>query len=162
LLNTENSPLSSPLLADAMVNSVVFRLEGHMLASGGADGTVRLWDVANPRQPRLLGQPLTDAVGVPIESAAFSGDGHMLAFGDANGTVRLWDVADPAHPRLLGFILTGGAVFNLVALVNSVAFSGDGQMLAFGDADGTVQLWDVADTAHPRLLGLWGSKTGHR
>jgi WD40 repeat protein/transcriptional regulator with XRE-family HTH domain len=153
LLNTENSPLSSPLLAGAMVNSVVFRLEGHLLASGDADGTVRLWDVANPGQPRLLGQPLTGAVGVPIESAAFSGDGHILAFGDANGTVRLWDVADPAHPRLLGVILTGGAVFNLVALVNSVAFSGDGHILAFGDADGTVQLWDVADPAHPRLLG---------
>ncbi len=105
LLNTENTPLSSPLVVGAMVNSVVFRLGGHMLASGGADGTVRLWDVANP-----------------------------------------------AHPRLLGVILTGGAVFNSVALVNSLAFSGDGHMLAFGDYDGTVQLWDVADPAHPRPL----------
>jgi len=43
--------------------------------------------------------------------------------------------------------LTGGSA------VLSVAFSPDGHTLASGNADGTVQLWDVTGPAHPRPLG---------
>ena len=41
--------------------------------------------------------------------------------------------------------------------INSVAFSRDGRTLAIGDdngdGNGDVQLWDIADPAHPRPLG---------
>jgi WD40 repeat protein/transcriptional regulator with XRE-family HTH domain len=37
--------------------------------------------------------------------------------------------------------------------VNSVAFSAAGHTLASGNSGGTVRLWDVADTVHPRPLG---------
>ena len=94
-----------------------------MLASGDADGTVRLWDVTDRAHPRLVGQPLIGDRGVPVGSVAFSPGGHVLASGDADGTARLWDVTDPAQPRPFGPILTGGvgAVFNSEAFVTSVA-----------------------------------------
>jgi WD40 repeat protein/transcriptional regulator with XRE-family HTH domain len=38
-------------------------------------------------------------------------------------------------------------------IVYSVAFSPDGHTLASGDSSGTIQLWAVADPAHPRPLG---------
>jgi hypothetical protein len=78
----------------------------------------------------------------------------MLASGDNKGTIRLWDAADPARARLLGSILAGGVGtgFYSAATINSVAFSSDGHALAFGNAGGTIQLWDIANPGHPHLL----------
>ena len=42
------------------------------------DGTVRLWDVADPADPRSLGQPLTGS-GAAVDSVAISADGRTLA-----------------------------------------------------------------------------------
>jgi WD40 repeat protein/transcriptional regulator with XRE-family HTH domain len=153
LLNTENTPLSSPIAAAAgNVNSVAFSPDNHTLASISSPpngiSTIRLWDITDPAHPRPLGQPLTGSV--PVYSVAFSPDGHTLASGSDDGTVRLWDVADPAHPRPLGQPLTGSAP------VGSLAFSPDGHTLASSNSSpngSTVRLWDVADPAHPRPLG---------
>ncbi len=151
LLNTENTPLSSPLAVGAGdVYSVAFSPGGRTLASGSSDGTIRLWNVADPAHPRPLGRPLTGGTGA-VFSVAFSPDGRTLASGDSDGTIQLWNVGDPAHPRPVGPAVHG------TAAVFSVAFSPDGHTLASGNSDGngnaTIWLWDVADPAHPRLLG---------
>src|SRR5208282_2614316 len=81
-------------------------------------------------------------------------DGRTLASGSDDGTVRLWDVTDPAHPRLLGQPLAVG-----YGIVDWVAFSPDGHMLAItnspgsGSGNDSVWLWDITDPAHPRPLG---------
>ena len=148
LLNTENTPLSSPPAAGARpVFSVAFGPVGHMLASGGSAGTVRLWDVADPVHLRPLGRLLTGDAGI-VQTVAFSPGGHMLASSDSDGAIRLWDVADPAHPRPLGPPLTVST-----GIAYSVAFSPDGHTLATSDSAGAIRLWDVTDPAHPRLLG---------
>jgi hypothetical protein len=56
------------------------------LATGGTDGTVRVWDVLTRRVTTTL------VGGGWIDSVAFGPDGATLAVADT-GTVRLWDLA---------------------------------------------------------------------
>ena len=114
-----------------------------LLAASSYDGTVWLWNIADPSRPIPLGAPLTGGPTDFVFSVAFSPDGRILAVGSIDDKVWLWNLAIRARPILLG-TLTGPA-----GPVNSVAFSPDGRILAAGSADDKVLAVELYQRSKP-------------
>ena len=111
------------------VNTIVVGPTTHILASGGEDRTVYLWDVQAMRLLfTLTAHP--DA----ISCLAFSHDGQILASGGKEGAICLWRVRDG---RLLQ-TLEGHT-----GAINQLTFNTADRLLASASDDGTVRVWAV-------------------
>jgi WD40 repeat protein len=104
--------------------------DGTLLASGGYDGLIRIWNVATGTIQRTFKIPL-----IPIARVTFSHDGQRVAAAAWNRTIHCWDVQ------------TGTLVSTYTGhtdRVATVAFSRDDRQLLSGSYDGTVKVWDIA------------------
>ena len=124
------------------VNSIVFHPDGEWLASGSADGTVKLWTL----EGRLLRTLRGNRGGV--RSIALSPDGKTLASSNWDKCLLLWDVKS-------------GTLLNTFeghsGPVRSVAFSPNGKLIVSGaglpSGKGEVFIWD---TSGKRIRSLSG------
>jgi WD40 repeat protein len=113
---------------DATVSAVALSQDGKLLAAGGLDRAVHLWDTADGRRAGVL-----RGFAEPVTTVAFSPDGSLLAAGSADRTIRLWN---PVRRTALA-LLTGAT-----GAIEDVAFSPSGTLLAAASSDGRIRLWN--------------------
>jgi WD40 repeat protein len=117
------------------VTCVAVRPDGKQLATGAADGSVKLWTAEGKPTASL-------AAAHPggVKAVAFSPDGKVLATAGADKTAKLWDVS--GDKPTAGHKLEGHE-----GPVNAVAFSPDGKQLAAATGvakkSGVVHVWDA-------------------
>lgn len=86
-----NAELTDLQASEGELIDLAFSPDGTLLAAGGFDNVVRLWDVKAVRQRMAL----TANFGIGgVFSLAFSPGGRLLASAGADGTIRLWGVAE--------------------------------------------------------------------
>ncbi|MEV6073439.1 hypothetical protein AB0L82_43415 [Nocardia sp. NPDC052001] len=139
ILRTQTVSLATPLRGHQdLVNDVAIDPSGALIASAGADHTVKLW-TATP-EPREVATFPRDAAAI---SAVTFLSGEILAVGTDSGLIRLWNISDPARPEPLGATFASGTG------TLRLAYSHDRRTLAAASADHTVTLWNLATPATP-------------
>jgi len=108
----------------------------NLIAVGGVDGSVRLWDLDSRRQLAAFRTELHQRAGheALVTSLAFSADGAFLASGHVDGNIHLWSLDMGAEIRVR---------FGHDASIGQLAFSTEGTTLASGGLDDTIKLWDL-------------------
>jgi serine/threonine protein kinase len=123
---------------ESAVQAVAYSAARSLIASGGADRTVRLWK-AETFEPARVYRGHQDFV----TALAFTADGRTLASGDLSGTVRVWSMTTRRAQRAIRAHKGG---------ISALAYSADGNWLATAGRDGLVKLWDMARPRPPRVF----------
>ncbi|HEX2841746.1 serine/threonine-protein kinase [Hyphomicrobium sp.] len=103
--------------------------KGPRLASGGADKTVKLWNLDTLDRIRIY-RGHKDF----ISALSFSPDGKLLASASLDGNIRVWSTGSGRLLRRL---------YGHRGRVGSLSFSPDSKTLASSGTDGQLRIWDV-------------------
>lgn len=124
------------------VHGIAFNADGSLLASGGGDYKVRVWETAKMTPGATIVPQELDAHTDSVFAVAFSPNGKFLASAGYDRLVRIWDLAlkdaEGNHP-------TVGTLSGHEGTVLALAFSDDSGLLISGGKDETVRLWDVSE-----------------
>jgi WD40 repeat protein len=125
----EDGIVQKHLPAGFGVSTLRFTPQSDVLAIGGKDGRVSLWNLQSGAM--IFDSKKHSAI---VNAIAFSADGKLMATGSDDRSAIIWDVGSgKARRTLKGHDFT----------VTSLAFSPNDDLLAAGSGNASVVLWDV-------------------
>jgi len=122
-----------PSLDGAPIWAVAFSPDGQILAEGGVEGSIRLWDMRDPSKPSQL-EKLTGHTNT-VHGLEFTPDGGTLVSGSGDKTVLLWDMNNLNMRRT--------KLIDGIGTVDDISISPDGHRLAVVWGDPNVWLWNL-------------------
>lgn len=125
----------------ATIRAIAMSPDGKLLASGGLDEKIRIWDVKTGTVRALL----TGHRGA-VRVVCFSPDGNLLAsgaYGREDDIVRLWDIATGKQKAELTSTPTA---------TRQIAFSPDGKTLACDDRGKSIRVCNVSKGKETAIL----------
>jgi len=142
-----------------IVTAMAYDADRKLLASGGSDGLILLWDMSTSSgSPRPLGtlsvcekDPGPNSCGV--ESLAYVPGRGLLVSGGMDGNIIVWNISDPRSARRQTTTL-----FAHQYGVKSLTYIPEHQILASGGGNGAVVLWTLPGEGRqeqPAALGEW-------
>ena len=141
-------PLSLLTKHKAPVVRLAFSPDGRILISVDSPGTMHLWDTQTGEYKRV------QRLAIPIISMAISPDGKTLVTADIGQKIRFWDMQMGAEIQL--FDRTRGDILHIYDVqkgsIYSLAFSPDGLLLATGNENSDIDLWDAETGRHKLKL----------
>jgi WD40 repeat protein len=133
------------MASDVFERTLTFYPDLDLLAVGGVDGSVRVWELYTRTALATL-----DAQELRLSALAFSPDGERLATAGDEGVVRIWDWR--TRTMLTEIRLEGGLPYQL-------AFSPDGAQIAVGLSSET-RLFSTEDGALQHSLAAEAGGSG--
>ncbi|KAI9658830.1 MAG: U3 small nucleolar RNA-associated protein 13 [Alyxoria varia] len=126
-------PHSSPVVTSAVDQT------GTLLATGGADGIVKVWDIRGGYTTHTLhghGSIVSALCFFTASGQAQKGQSsYTLASGDESGKIRIWNLETRKTVSVLD---------SHVSVVKSIAYDGSSKMLLSASRDKTAILWEGA------------------
>ncbi len=127
----------TPSFSDAPVYSVAWSPDGALVASGGADSSVAVWDVRTGERQSL---GLINAYGKTY-SVAWSPDGRYLAAGTGS-TLQIWTFPQMSYDS-----------YDTSASITSLSWSPDNEHLVLGSDGGPIRITDILSRSITPLAG---------
>jgi WD40 repeat protein len=136
---------AGPAEVNPPVVSVAFDTTGRLAVVAREDGSVALWEVGRPAQPRLESTFATTAP--TLVDLALSPNGRIaFAIGPGDLVGELWDVTDPRRPTRFGALGTH------TGSIQKGSFSASAEVLLTVTSNSTVLLWHLTDPTRPQEL----------
>jgi WD40 repeat protein len=123
------------------IGSLAISPDAGTIGAGTVNGYVILWQLANLDPDRLQQIEPTQSIKAhagQINACVFGPDGEYLITGSVDGKAKVWYKGEDLSFRNKARSILKGDPGRSVM---SVAIDGDGDLIAVGGADGTIQVW---------------------
>lgn len=128
------------------VRSIAISPNGRLVAAGGHDQTLRIWDMETCKLIKAIGLKFIGPEEMwhpsDIMALAFSPDGKRLAAGSRDWAVRIWDLNPVPSTKESEKLIASHA-----GGVRSIAYSPDGTYLAAAGHERIIRLWRIGKSA---------------